>query len=93
MSSMMSENMIMRGCDHKVRREACSRWYQWGPFVIFDKEIFLYMYINDRIIGQIWKFWLKLYYWNFILLLTFLIKSTISKFNMTDEVKKLRRSV
>lgn len=64
-----------------------------GPLVIFDTEMFLDMYVNHRIIVQVWKFWLKLYYWNLILLLTFSIKSTISQFNMTDEVKKLHRFV
>jgi hypothetical protein len=59
-----------------------------GPLVVFDTEMFLDMYVNHRIIAQVWKFWLKLYYRNFILLFTFLIKSTISQFNMTDEVKK-----
>jgi hypothetical protein len=61
-----------------------------GPLAIFDTEMFLDTCINHRIIAQDWKFLLKLYYGNFILLLTFLIKSTISQFNMTDEVKKLQ---
>jgi len=59
-----------------------------GFLVILDTEIFLDMYINHHIIAQVWKFWLKSYYRNCILLLTFLIKRTIRQFNMTEKVKK-----
>ena len=51
------------------------------------------MYINRSIIAQVWKFWLKLYYRNFILLLTFSIKSSIRQFIVTEKGKKLHRFV